>query len=74
MIKIYSKTGCIQCRMTKQFLDENNLQFEEIKIDSNNLVLNELKQQGIKQLPVVFFNNKILAIGFQPWELKKLIK
>ena len=33
-VKIFSKNNCIQCKMAKRFLSENNIAFEEINIDA----------------------------------------
>ncbi|MGH2202346.1 glutaredoxin domain-containing protein, partial [Enterococcus faecalis] len=33
-IKIFSKNNCIQCKIEKHFLSENNIAFEEININA----------------------------------------
>ena len=33
MVTIYSKNNCVQCKMTKRFLDSNNVAYREINLD-----------------------------------------
>ena len=33
-IKLFSKNNCMQCKMAKRFLSENQIAFEEINIDN----------------------------------------
>ena len=39
MIKVYSKHNCMQCEMTKEFLKQHNVEFEEINIEENEEAL-----------------------------------
>lgn len=39
MIKVYSKTNCMQCEMTKEFLKANNVKFEEFNVEENEEAL-----------------------------------
>ncbi len=38
MVTIYSKNNCVQCKMTKRFLDTNHVEYREINWDSQNLL------------------------------------
>ena len=33
MVTIYSKNNCVQCKMTKRFLDTNHVEYREINLD-----------------------------------------
>ena len=33
MVTVFSKNNCIQCKMTKRFLDQHNISFIELIID-----------------------------------------
>jgi hypothetical protein len=33
MITIYSKNDCVQCKMTKKFLDQHKVEYNEINLD-----------------------------------------
>ena len=52
-LTIFTKNGCIQCKMTKRFLTEHNIAFEEHNINNQPQYLDYLKQQGFQSVPVV---------------------
>lgn len=53
MITVYSKPNCIQCEMTKIWLDQNKIQFELVDVSEHPEKLEEIKLNGFQQLPVV---------------------
>lgn len=53
MITVYSKPNCIQCEMTKMWLDQNKIQFELVDVSEHPEKLEEIKLNGFQQLPVV---------------------
>lgn len=57
MIKVYSKPDCMQCAMTKEFLKQNNVEFEEINVEENEAALELIKSHGFFSLPVVTTND-----------------
>ncbi|MBV7389369.1 MULTISPECIES: glutaredoxin-like protein NrdH [Enterococcus] len=71
MVKVYSKNNCMQCKMTKRYLNDNHISFEEINIDSEPTALDFLKEQGFQSVPVTF-NGSDTIIGFRPDQLKAL--
>ena len=42
-ITVYSANNCVKCRMTKKFLQQNNIDYTEINIDDEDF---NLKQYG----------------------------
>lgn len=75
MIKIYTKNKCVACKMTKNWLQNNNLKYVEHNVDEDVESFNYLIKNDFRTLPVVFENmatNEPLAMGFQPQNLKKL--
>ena len=48
MIKVYSKPKCVQCEMTKKFLEANNVEFEEINVEENEEALELVKCMAFK--------------------------
>lgn len=70
-VKIFSKNNCMQCKMTKRFLSENNIPFEEVNIDVEPEAVEWLKGQGFQSVPVTF-SNETAIIGFRPDQLKTL--
>jgi glutaredoxin-like protein NrdH len=53
MLTVYSKANCIQCEMTKMWLDQNKIQFESVDVSEHPEKLEEIKLNGFQQLPVV---------------------
>ena len=53
MLTVYSKPNCIQCEMTKIWLDQNKIQFESVDVSEHPEKLEEIKLNGFQQLPVV---------------------
>lgn len=70
-VKIFSKNNCIQCKMTKRFLSENHIPFEEVNIDQQPDAIDWLKEQGFQSVPIVTSEVETI-IGFRPDQLKKL--
>lgn len=53
MLTVYSKPNCIQCEMTKMWLDQNKIQYESVNVYDHPEKLEEIKLNGFQQLPVV---------------------
>lgn len=53
MLTVYSKTNCIQCEMTKMWLNQNKIEFESVDVSEQPEKLEEIKLNGFQQLPVV---------------------
>jgi len=70
-IKLFSKNNCMQCKMTKRFLAENNINFEEVNIDNEPNALDWLKEQGFQSVPVIT-SDATTVIGFRPDQLRQL--
>ena len=52
-ITVYSKNNCIQCEMTKMWLNQNKIQYESVDVFEHPEKLEEIKLHGFQQLPVV---------------------
>ncbi|MFD1470882.1 glutaredoxin-like protein NrdH [Companilactobacillus mishanensis] len=70
---VYSKNNCMQCKMTKRYLKEHNVQFEERNINQQPQYLDMLKQQGYQSVPVVMPADSDPIVGFRPDSLKGLV-
>ena len=75
MIKVYSRTSCIQCKMTKRYLVQANVAFKDIDLDNpkNDSARKFLQSQGFKTTPVLISDSQTI-VGFAPSKLAKLIK
>lgn len=78
MITVYSKPRCMQCEMTKMWLNQNIIPFETIDIEANTGAFELLEHYGYSSLPVVViddeFDNPDKAwAGFQIDKLEALL-
>ncbi|GAB7388709.1 hypothetical protein BSNK01_25470 [Bacillaceae bacterium] len=71
-IILYSSTGCSYCAKIKQDLQEWGLEYEERNVTENPAYFNELHDQGIYSVPVVFIDEKPF-IGYRPNAMKKAL-
>ena len=46
MVTIYSKNNCVQCKMTKRFLDTNHVEYREINLDEQPEFIDHVKDLG----------------------------
>lgn len=72
MITVYSKNNCMQCKMTKKFLEQHGANFQEINIDEHPEKVEYVKSLGFMSAPVIEADNLVFS-GFQPAKLKELI-
>lgn len=63
----------MQCKMTKRFLKEHNVSFEERNINQEPQYLDTLKQQGFQSVPVVMNEAMDPIVGFRPDSLRELV-
>lgn len=72
MVTIYSKNNCVQCKMSKKFLDEHNVAYQEINLDEQPEFIEHVKNLGFSAAPVIETENEVFS-GFQPTKLKALV-
>ena len=74
MITVYSKPNCIQCEMTRMWLDQNKIPYDTVDVIANPEELEKIKLLGFKAMPVVTldknFNNA--WVGFNVDRLLEL--
>ena len=84
VVYIYTKPGCVQCRMVKKYLNNKEIPFVEINIENDENIIEFLKGQGISSAPAIFYgetdkNNGLRLedatkfTGNNQNELKKLV-
>ncbi|HEU1604226.1 TPA: glutaredoxin-like protein NrdH [Streptococcus pneumoniae] len=71
MVTVYSKNNCVQCKMTKRFLDSNNVSYREINLDEQPEYVDQIKELGFSAAPVIQTPTEVFS-GFQPGKLKQL--
>ena len=72
MVTVFSKNNCIQCKMTKKFLEQHNVAFVEHNIDEQPEFIDELKANGFMATPVVQLTDGNAFSGFRPDMLRGL--
>ncbi|EOT29910.1 glutaredoxin-like protein NrdH [Enterococcus saccharolyticus] len=70
-IKLFSKNNCMQCKMAKRFLADNNISFEEINIDNDPSAVDWLKEKGFQSVPIIT-SDATTVVGFRPDQLRQL--
>lgn len=61
MIKVYSKPNCMQCNFTKNYLDDHQIEFQEIDVSQDENAMDQVIELGFSAFPVV------VADGLEPW-------
>jgi len=69
-IKVYSTPTCPFCVRAKQFLKENNIDFEDIDVSANQEKVQEMVQKsGQMSVPVLDIEGEII-VGFDKDKIK----
>ncbi|WDF81893.1 glutaredoxin-like protein NrdH [Lacticaseibacillus pabuli] len=71
-VTLFTKNGCPQCRMTRNYLSSHNIPFTEHNINNEPECVDYLKGQGFKAVPVVEADGMAAWFGFRPDALAKL--
>lgn len=73
-IAIYSTPTCPYCISAKKYFKNNNIDFEDIDVSSNQEKAQEMVEiSGQMGVPVIKIDDKIL-VGFDQAEIEKIIK
>lgn len=72
-VKVYSTPTCPYCKMAKQFLTENNIEFENIDVAANQAATQEMiAKSGQMGVPVLIIDEQVI-VGFDKGKIKKLL-
>jgi glutaredoxin 3 len=72
-VKIYSTPTCPYCKMAKQFLNENKVQFTDIDVASNQTAAQEMiSKSGQMGVPVLDIDGQIV-VGLDKSRIKQLL-
>lgn len=69
--QFYTKKPCVQCDATERFLDKNGIPRDTHDLAQMPEKLEEFKEQGHMQAPVVEFNGERWS-GFRPDKLGEI--
>lgn len=70
-VKVYSTPTCPFCAKTKQFLNENNIEFEDFDVSSSQEKVQEMiKKSGQMAIPIIDIEGEII-VGFDKERISK---
>ncbi|HBI94076.1 MAG: glutaredoxin family protein [Terrisporobacter othiniensis] len=70
-VEIYTSDTCIQCKKAKEYLQNNNIEFVEYNISSNEEFRRELIKKGYLSVPIIVVDNQDI-LGFDVNRIKQL--
>ena len=73
MVTVYSKNNCVQCKMTKRFLDSNKIAYREINLDEQPEFIEQVKELG-SMLLLSFKHQLKFSLVSNQQNLKNLLK
>ena len=77
---LYTLSTCAWCKLAKNFLKENEIEYEYVDVDLCNEEDKEkikrhiLEKDGDLSYPTIIINNKILITGFRKDKLKEALE
>jgi len=72
-VTIYSTPSCPFCMMTKRFMKENNIDFEDIDVSTDQAKAQEMVQKaGQMAVPVIDIDGEII-VGFDKEKIRKAL-
>lgn len=72
-VKVYSSPTCPWCIRAKQFLKENNIEFENLDVSANPLAADEMRAKtGQMGVPVLDIDGEII-VGFDKEKIKLVL-
>lgn len=71
-VDVYTTKRCVQCKMVKKRLDENEINYNVIDIEEDNDARELLKALGYQTVPVMIVDNQEPIVGFRPNMIDKL--
>jgi len=79
-VTLYALSTCVWCKLTKQFLNENEISYEFVDVD----LLDEEDKQKVRQTitskggsltyPTTIIDNKVVITGFRKDKLKEALE
>ncbi len=72
-VRVYSTSSCPWCTRAKQFLKENNIDFQDIDVSANQQAADEMMQKtGQMGVPVLDVDGQII-VGFDKERIKSAL-
>jgi len=72
-ITIYSTPTCVYCKMAKEFLTANNIEFTDFNVAEDEKAREEMvEKSGQMGVPVIFIDEEMM-VGFDEAKMKELL-
>lgn len=73
-VKIYTTSTCVYCQLAKQFLKENNIEYQEFNVGEDEKAREEMlnKTGQFIGVPVIEIDGEMM-LGFDKVKVKKLL-
>lgn len=69
---VYSSTSCHYCAQLKQYLNDQDISYEERNIDTSGQYAKELEDMGLMSVPVTVIG-EMRIMGLNPSRIKKAL-
>ena len=79
-VTLYALSTCVWCKLTKQFLNENNVEYEFIDVDladeNDKEKIHEtiMAKSGSLTYPTTIIDDKVVINGFRKDKLKEALE
>lgn len=75
LVKLYTMKGCTNCRLLKDHLDQEEINYELIDCDENmDEAVTAVKAAGSDMLPILCYNGDNYITGYDKNNIDKFIK
>ena len=72
-VTIYSTPTCVYCKMAKEFLTANNIEFEDHNVAEDEKARAEMvERSGQMGVPVIFIDDEMM-VGFDEARMRELL-
>ena len=79
-VTLYALSTCVWCKLTKEFLNENNVEYEYVYVDlcdeDDKQKIQEIIQSKVGSLiyPTTIVDDKVVITGFRKDKLKEALE
>ena len=79
-VSVYALSTCVWCKLTKQYLNENNVEYEFVDVDllddedKDKVHQTVLSKGGALSYPTTIVDDKIVITGFRKDKLKEALE
>ena len=78
-VTVYALSTCVWCKLTKQFLSDNEIEFEFVDVDllddneKSKVHTTIISKGGVLSYPTIIVDDKTLITGFRKDKLKEVL-